>query len=159
MKAWKFILAALAVFVAGAATGVTAANLRAKSLRQQEVARRGLLPPSVWSRFELFRRAERRAQITAEQRARIDAHIREAQGNLRQLWEPLNPQAQAEFARLRERILGELTPEQRAPFEGWLKEQLSAKRSGDHKQPGEGKSSPERKPERAPSPAGQPDRQ
>jgi DNA-binding MarR family transcriptional regulator len=147
VKAWKFILAALAVFLAGAATGVTAANFRAKSLLQQELARRGSLPPFVWSRFELFRRAEKRAQITAEQRERIAAHIRAAQGNLRKLWEPLSPAAQQEFARLRELILGELAPEQRPQFEEWLKEQLPSKRSGDRKHGSEGKPSPERKSE------------
>ena len=149
MKAWKFILAALAVFLAGAATGVTAANLRAKTQRQQELARRGSLPPFVWTRIELFRRAEKRAQITAEQRERIDGHIRAAQGNLRKLWEPLSPVAQQEFARLREQILGELAPEQRPQFEEWLKEQLPGKRSGDRKHGSEGKPSSERNPERA----------
>ena len=48
MKAWKFILAALAVFVAGAATGATVANLRAKTVKKQEVVRRGFIPPSAW---------------------------------------------------------------------------------------------------------------
>jgi uncharacterized membrane-anchored protein YhcB (DUF1043 family) len=158
VKAWKFILAALAVFVAGAATGATVANLRAKTVKKQEVVRRGLIPPSAWARFEIFRRAERRAQVTPEQRQRIDAHIRASQAKLRKLWEPLDPAAQEEFARLREQILGELTPEQRPQFELWLKEQLASKRSGEHRGAGDGKSATERKTERSGAPEAGPDR-
>ena len=135
MKAWKFTLAALLIFAAGGITGYTISNLQAKTRRQAEVARRETMPFMLWQRFEQLRRVERQLELTAEQRTRIEAQIKETQERFRKLWEPLAPQARTEFEQLRDRVLAELTPDQKAKFEEML-------RARPVRRPGEGTNAP-----------------
>lgn len=116
MKTWKFILAAVVVFAAGALTGGAFVNLQAKARQQQAVTKRNAIPFMIWQRFEVLRHAERQLELTPEQHSRIDAHIKEAQERFRKLWEPVAPAARGDLEQLREQVLAELTPAQKVRF-------------------------------------------
>ncbi|MCX7865539.1 hypothetical protein [Limisphaera sp. VF-2] len=72
-------------------------------------------------RMEFLLRATRELNLSPEQRARIEQHIRESQERIRQLWDSIQPQLRREVAEARERIQQELTPEQRRAFERLLR--------------------------------------
>ena len=135
MKAWKFTFAALLIFAAGAITGYTIFNIQAKTRREAEVAKRETLPLMLWQRFEMLRRTERQLELTAEQRTKIEVQIKESQERFRKLWEPLAPQAKVELDQLRERVLAEMTSEQKAKFEEMLRARIG-------RRPGEGTNAP-----------------
>ena len=130
VKAGKFILAALLIFTAGALTGSALLSFQAKTRRQQEVAKRETIPFLLWQRFELLRRTERQLELTAEQRTRIEAQIKESQERFRKMWEPLAPAARVELEQLRGRVFAEMTPEQKAKFEELLR-QRPGRRPGE----------------------------
>ena len=135
MKTWKLILAALVLFAAGAVAGGAAVRLQAKATRQAAENRRGPLPPQVWQRLEFVRRAQRDLGLSAEQRERIEGHVRESQERFRALWEPVAPAAKLEFDTLRDRINAELTPEQRQRFEKLQSERAERMKKGEGRPP------------------------
>jgi len=125
-------LAALVLFGAGMVFGAVASRVGARMNARREEARRGEVPPMVWSRTELLRRAQRDLDLNPDQRRRIEDHLKTGQEALRALWAPVAPGAKAEMERLRERIRAELTPEQQTRFDAALQERLRrGLKSGD----------------------------
>jgi hypothetical protein len=117
VKAWKPILAALVIFCAGWVTGALMIHvLRPNPSRSGPGSIIPIQGP-FWARMEFLRRAEKQLDLTPAQREHIDRIIAEGQDQLRQLWEPVAPQAQAELRQIQERILAELNPKQRACFD------------------------------------------
>lgn len=138
MKAWKVILAALVLFAAGATTGAVIARWQAHRAYKAEQSKRSPLPPMAWQRLEFLRRAQRDLSLNDEQKARIDGLLKDSQERFRKLWEPIAPQARAEFETLRDRIRAELTPEQQQRFDELLKKtERRRSRDADGKRTGE----------------------
>jgi len=129
VKPWKVILAAVVLFAAGVLAGATVTSLRAKAAWKERQARREAQSPVTWQRFDFLRRAQRSLELSAEQEARIETHLKESQERFRKLWEPVAPQARAEFDRLRDQIRTELTPEQQAKFDEALSKRSERRRS------------------------------
>jgi hypothetical protein len=123
VKAWKAIVAALVIFIAGTVSGGLAGHLcRAKSQKPSRASFPGG-PPAPWlaERLELLRRMENKLNLTPAQCLRVDRAVRESQERIRELWEPVAPQAQEEMRQLCRRIEAELTPPQREQFKRLLK--------------------------------------
>lgn len=76
----------------------------------------GLRSPGA-GKLEQFKRVLGELELEAGQRERIEVHFRETHDRLRALLKPLHPEATRELRALRQRILVELSPEQRAHFE------------------------------------------
>ena len=123
VNAWKPILAALVIFAAGVLTGGLTVGLRRPAVGPRWPASgQGLVRPWPAQRLgaqqgELFRRMEKHLDLTAEQRPRIEAIVKESQERIRTLAEDVAPQTRGELRRMRERIREELTPEQQRKFE------------------------------------------
>jgi Spy/CpxP family protein refolding chaperone len=115
MNAWKAILAAMVIFIAGTVTGGLMVKLHENRSRLHPPAMVTAAGPTM--RLEFLKRIERQLNLTSAQRERIEAILRESQERMKALWEPIAPQANAEFQQVRERILAELSPEQKAQFE------------------------------------------
>lgn len=130
MKAWKVILAAVLLFAAGAATGVAITRLRTQAKVRAQAQKRSPLPAVAWQRYEFLRRAQRDLKLSDEQKARIEARVKESQERFRRLWEPIAPQAREEFEQLRAQIRAELTPEQQARFDELVKKSEKERRRG-----------------------------
>ncbi len=130
---WKAITAALVIFAAGAVSGAMAARYyRVHSRRAVQPGLPGG-PPMPWvsQRLDFIHRLADRLDLTAEQRERIDRHVRESQQRMRELWEPLAPKFKEEMHRLRKQIDDEFTPEQRVEFQR-LQRQRPAGTAGEH---------------------------
>jgi Spy/CpxP family protein refolding chaperone len=100
-------------------------------------------------RMEFLNRVQRELNLDPDQRVRIEKIISDGQVRTRELWEPAAKQMRQEMQQAREKIRGELTPEQRLRFEELLKQRPPRK-------PGESQI-PERRPRdssRALSPPG-----
>jgi len=75
-----------------------------------------LRPPGA-GRLEQFKRALGDLDLESTQRERIEKHFRESQERLKSLLKPVQPEALRELRTLRQQILAELSPEQRAQFD------------------------------------------
>ena len=123
VNAWKPILAALVIFAAGVLTGGLTVGLRRPAVGPRWPASgQGLVRPWPAQRLgaqqgELFRRMEKQLDLTAAQRQRLEAIVKESQERIRTLAEDVAPQTRGELRRMRERIREELTPEQQRKFE------------------------------------------
>ncbi len=126
MLAWKAILAALVIFVAGVASGVMGVVLY-RTQTQPQPPRMPGGPPSPWlsQRMDFMRRMGDRLELTEEQRKRIDEILRASQQRSRDLWEPLAPKFKEEMEQTKKLIDAELTPEQRQKAEIIQKERFS----------------------------------
>ena len=136
MKVFKLILAAMLLFSAGAVAGGAASRIREKANARIQQQRRGNVPPPLWQRMEYLRRAQRDLDLTADQRQRIDTHVRESQEAVRRIWEPVAPRARAELETLRDRIRGELSADQRDRFDRALQEGRKGGRPGERGESG-----------------------
>jgi hypothetical protein len=123
VKPWKAIVAALLIFVAGAVSGGLAGHLyRAKSQKPpRALFLRGPAAPWLAQRLELLRRLEHKLNLTPAQCQRINRALHESQERIRELWQPVAPQAEEEMRQLHRRIEAELTPGQREQFKRLLK--------------------------------------
>jgi hypothetical protein len=82
------------------------------------------------SRLELFKRMLGELDLSAEQRARAESRVREAQERLLKLLKPLQPEAARELKDLRTRLMEDLSPEQRERFERLLAERANSRGKG-----------------------------
>jgi Spy/CpxP family protein refolding chaperone len=149
VRPWKAILAALVIFLAGAASGGLAARLYlGEHYRPAPRASAGG-PPVPWTaqRGEFLRRIGSQLDLTADQRQRIDRMINESQQRMKGLWEPVAPLAQEEMRQLRRNIAAELTSSQRERFDKLL-EKRGPRRPGEltnqHRREGRWEGPPQR---------------
>ena len=89
--------------------------------RTNGVNRTVVRPPGI-GRLEHLRRAMADLDLEPAQRERIEAHFRDSQEQLRALLKPLHPEAVRELRALRQKVLTELSKEQRLQFERQNKE-------------------------------------
>jgi Spy/CpxP family protein refolding chaperone len=73
-------------------------------------------------RIELMKRMSQRLNLVPDQRQKIEAIVTTGQQRMRQLWEPVAPQAHELLRELRKNIEAELTPAQRQTFSQLMKE-------------------------------------
>ncbi len=130
---WKAITAAFVIFAAGVVSGGMAARFYRTQSRRAAVPALPAGPPMPWvsQRLDFMRRLAARLDLTAEQRERIDRHVRESQQRMRELWQPIAPQFKEELHRLRKSIDDELTPDQRTQFQR-LQRQRPPGAAGEH---------------------------
>jgi len=119
VKVWKVIFAVLIIYAAGAVTG--ALTVRWHSPPPTPARQfNGDAPPLRWwaqQRGDYLKRLDRDLNLTPDQHQHIEGILRESQQNMRELWDSVAPRAHQEFRHTRERILSELTPEQKKKFE------------------------------------------
>ncbi|HXT41368.1 MAG TPA: hypothetical protein VN887_15265 [Candidatus Angelobacter sp.] len=120
MNAWKPILAALVIFAAGVVTGgltVTLREPRQKGSKNSQVRIKQPVPmPREGQLRELSRRMQSELELRSEQWERIETIIRESQERMKTLREEVGQKTAEEFREMRQKIRGELSPEQRKKF-------------------------------------------
>ena len=123
MNTWKPILAALVIFAAGVVTGGLTVNLRQLSAkpRTNPVRRTSPIPHESQLR-DLSRRMQKELDLTHEQRERIEIIIHDSQDRMKAFSDQVGPKIRDEFREMRQKVRGELTPEQRKKFENLMKQ-------------------------------------
>jgi len=125
VRFWKVILATLVIFGAGVITGALVVNLRypeeTRPLSVKAAATPAPAPPLQIQRKEFFLRMKRELRLRAEQQLRIEQIIHESQQRTQPLWDQVAPQMQEELRGVKEKIRGELDPEQQVKFAELLK--------------------------------------
>jgi hypothetical protein len=128
---WKVILATLVIFMAGLVTGALGVKLlQSKPSIAPRPLGAGVPRPPGLERMNLLRRMAQQLDLREDQRKNIAQILRESESRVRELWEPIAPDVQAESARVRERIRQVLTPDQRKKFEELLKQRGPGKPDG-----------------------------
>ena len=120
MSAWKAMVAAIIIFVAGCATGAFAVRWLSKAATPYANAH---FTPGMGKvqRLEYVRRLERHLKLTPEQKENVEQILRESQERMKKLWEPISPEMQREFQAAREKIQALLTTEQLAQYQELMK--------------------------------------
>jgi Spy/CpxP family protein refolding chaperone len=70
-----------------------------------------------------IQRVRNELDLTPEQSAKVDEIMAESQKRIAKIYEPVTPQAREETRRVRQEIMGLLTPEQRRKFNQSIKRQ------------------------------------
>ena len=140
MSTWKVILATLVIYCAGLITGA----LVIKTSRP--VASREMSAPPAWvfqgpdfvqQRF--LERMKKELSLTPEQDRRLEVVLRESRERIKNWWEIISPEMQAELREVREKIRAELDSAQREKFEQLLKDRrhpAGEKHPRDRRPPG-----------------------
>ncbi len=120
MSAWKAIVAAIVIFIAG---GVTGALVSRSLLKSGAVSPGNPYPPAMGmaQRLEYIRRLEAQLILTHEQKAGVEQALRESQDRMKTLWESISPEMRRELQSAREKIQALLTPEQNAKYQELMK--------------------------------------
>jgi hypothetical protein len=74
-------------------------------------------------RLDLLRRLQSELSLTPEQKERIDAILRQGQERTRKIMDPVRPQLQEEFRKVKAAFRDALAPEQQQRFDELLKQQ------------------------------------
>ncbi|MGA2657837.1 MAG: hypothetical protein ABSH34_09990 [Verrucomicrobiota bacterium] len=129
MNTWRVILATMVIFGTGVVTGGLlvehAGHIRHARLPRAGNANRQAQQPSSPSglRLDLLRRLESELSLTPEQKARIDAMIRQGQERTRKIMDPVRPQLQEELRKVTAAFRDALAPDQQRRFDELLKQQ------------------------------------
>jgi Spy/CpxP family protein refolding chaperone len=142
VNTWKVIFATLVIFGAGVLTGGLLVSYSDRALhhpvrrealleiqRERMAAtnagpRENRLPPP-WPlplRRDFLDRLDHELKITPPQRERIEKIIAEGQDETREIWLQVEPDMHRAWTEVREKIRGELRPEQQVQFEKLLKQ-------------------------------------
>jgi Spy/CpxP family protein refolding chaperone len=140
VNTWKVILATLVIFIAGAITGglvvsqsrsrdtMPPASVRPAPQNTAGTGTNGVrhirlpAPRPGPLRKDFVDHLQRELDITADQRERIEKIISEGQEQTKELWEHVEPEIFSTIVETKNRIRGELTPEQKEKFEELLKQ-------------------------------------
>jgi len=118
VKIGKVVCAVLVIYTAGILTGALALRVASnRPVSSQRTAPNASVPLFPQQRVEMLNRLERQLEFTPEQRARIEAILRESQGRMKTIWEPVAPQAREELRNVRKQIYTQLTPSQQEKFD------------------------------------------
>lgn len=126
----KVVVAALVIFAAGVVVGGLTVRTRQAALggRAPLAGVRSGVMGVPWSgerlvaqQRELMRRLDRHLNLSAEQRVRVEAILRESHQRLKGMWEKVAPQTQEELHEMRARVREVLTEEQKVRFEDVFK--------------------------------------
>jgi hypothetical protein len=118
VKAWRVILAALVIFAAGVVTGGLTVRLSQNNVPARPTQGPvGLGPFRQRGDMELLDRMQRQLYLSGAQRTRIEQILHDNHERMKQLWESIAPQAQAERRHVNELIRGELNADQQKKFD------------------------------------------
>ena len=115
MNAWKVILAALVIYVAGIVTGNFAADLSPD--QEQESPRRQSRGPRPPMMHDLVRRMESRLELTGEQKTKVGGIVEASQNRMRTLMDELRPKFETESESMRLEIEALLSDNQKETFD------------------------------------------
>jgi hypothetical protein len=149
VKVWKVIFAVLVIFAAGVVTGGLTVRLKLGEAPVPAGPPAGM--PGLRQRGDLLDRLQRQLYLTPIQRDHIELILRENHDRMKQLWDSVAPQAQAEHRRVHDLIKAELTPAQQKQFEEIMKSR-PANRPGEERRRREDRREP--KATRRPEPPG-----
>jgi Spy/CpxP family protein refolding chaperone len=122
VKVWKVILATLVIFAAGFVTGNLLTRRPVPKPIEKKVAETNAAPPSPWMVQQRFlAKMKTELNLTPEQYERLDKIFAESRERMKILMDIIEPEWRGELRDVREKILAELQPEQRAKFEEMLK--------------------------------------
>jgi Spy/CpxP family protein refolding chaperone len=119
VKIWKFILATVVIFAAGAFAG----GMWVKSFAPPAAPSPKPPIPGILTQQRFQARLKTELKLTPEQTNRVDRIFADSNGRIKIIWDLLGPEVQKERQVVYENIRAELTPEQREKFEQLLKEQ------------------------------------
>lgn len=124
VKRWQAIFAAVVLFLTGAVSGGLATKLYLLKTSKPASRPAPASPQAPWAaqRMDFLRRVSSRLDLTPDQKARLDKIIEASQERMRELWEPVAPQAQAEFQQVRTQMEALLTEPQKAKLQAILAE-------------------------------------
>ena len=148
MNTWKVILATIVIWGAGVVTGGLIISYSGwPSDGRQRAPRPPGPPPWMVPGKEIVHHGEKELQLsfdrlrgdfllhashelklTHEQHERIEKIIRDSQESSRKIWEQVAPQMRKDLVETKEKILAELSPDQRTRFEELLKQQQRPRR-------------------------------
>ena len=134
MKIWKIIFAAVVIFAAGFVTGGLATS-KVEPPRKESRGGTGPFGMNKERRAEYIKKLHKNLQLTTEQSAQVETILVESQNRMKKLWEPMAPEAKAEYGRTRKEITQILTPEQRKKFEELRHGPKGDDRKKDNSQP------------------------
>jgi Spy/CpxP family protein refolding chaperone len=128
VKAWKVILATLAIFCAGLVVG----GLVEKRIAATATPALVSTPRSGQTRLQsLLRRMDRELALTADQHAQIEKIISGSQEHTRELYKPVALEMSKQTASACEQIREVLTPEQQTKFDTLSKTRAERGGHGD----------------------------
>jgi len=135
VNSWKPILAALVIFAAGVVTGGLTVQIRqpnpAPTPAGNAPVRKVAMPREAQLR-ELSRRMQAELDLVPEQRDRIEAIVRDSQERMKAVRDEVGKKIGEEFREMRQRIRGELTPDQRRKFAEIMKQHDERDKRDDH---------------------------
>ena len=135
VNAWKPILAAVVIFAAGVVTGGFVVDFGApkppRAFPRERGPRNAEHPPG--SRMEgqlnwLMKRIQRDLKLTDEQVAKVESAFKASREEMKLAFEELRPRMHASTEKLKEKLRGDLTEEQLAKFEKYLRPPASRDR-------------------------------
>ncbi len=128
MKTWYPILAALVIFAAGILTGGVVMKL---TTPEKESVRRNFPQDfGLNQRMEHLNWMAKQLNLAEQQRQQIEGIYRESHERMKVLWQDVNPKAQGEMRKTRERVREILTEEQRVKLDE-LNKQRSRRKPDD----------------------------
>ena len=145
VNAWKPILAAVVIFAAGVVTGGFVVDFGApkppRAFPRERGPRNAEHPPG--SRMEgqlnwLMKRIQRDLKLTDEQVAKVESAFKASREEMKLAFEELRPRMHASTEKLKEKLRGDLTEEQLAKFEKYLRPPVSRDHRGPGGRPGSG---------------------
>lgn len=117
MKVWMTILAAVVLFCTGAVSGGLAVKLY-ENHHNARLLKASMSSGPGWSqRADLLKRLERHITLTPEQHEQIEKILAESQNRMKAIWSRVSPEAHEEYKTTNQRILAQLTDDQRKVFE------------------------------------------
>ncbi|MDP7050151.1 MAG: hypothetical protein QF721_11915 [Verrucomicrobiota bacterium] len=124
MNAWKPILAAMVIFAAGFVTGNFVADHGVSKPPRAVPREHG--PRGPGSRMEgqlnwLMKRIQRDLQLTDAQAVKVESAFKASREEVKTYWEEMRPRMRASTEKLKETLRGDLTEEQIAKFEKYLR--------------------------------------
>ena len=135
VNAWKPILAAVVIFAAGVVTGGFVVDFGApkppRAFPRERGPRNAEHPPG--SRTEgqlnwLMKRIQRDLKLTDKQAATVESAFKASREEMKLTFEELRPRMRASTEKLKEKLRGDLTEEQLAKFEKYLRPPASRDR-------------------------------
>jgi hypothetical protein len=147
VNAWKPILAAVVIFAAGVVTGGFVVDFGEpkppRAFPRERGPRNAEHPPG--SRMEgqlnwLMKRIQRDLKLTDKQAATVESAFKASREEMNLAFEELRPRMHASTEKLKEKLRGDLTEEQLAKFEKYLRPPTSRGRfkGGPGGRPGSG---------------------
>jgi Spy/CpxP family protein refolding chaperone len=128
VKIWSVVIAVMLIFGAGVVTG--GLLVRTRVVEQNAPAPTSTAPVTATpmanvapGRQMFIQRVRNELDLTPEQSAKVDEIMAESQKRIAKIYEPVTPQAREETRRVRQEIMGLLTPEQRRKFNQSIKRQ------------------------------------